>query len=408
MNTGRRGKSSSAFQVLRRRNFRNLWLANSFADVGSHIRAFGIAWVALELSDSQLWVGLALGATALPIIVLSLLSGALVDRISKRQIIMFSQVILTGLLFLIVFLAVTDRLQVWHLPIITLGVGAVFAFLQPAREVFVIESIKKDQILTANSLGALSNNAGEMLAPALAGIAIARYGAESPFVLAGIVYIVATALILRTRSSVTLTDPGTRHSLLNEIREGVTYAVSNKRVLALLVIAATAVFGTAIIPLLPVYGRDVLGAGPSGYGMLVASLAGGYLTGSLLMTALGDLPRKGLWLLVTAAVWDAGAVAFGFSRVFSLSVVILVIMGISGSMFITLLKSLIQQLTACEMRGRVLSLYHIAFSAMPIGFIVGGALAQTVSNEFALIFGAAMGSPIIVALFLRIPSLRSL
>ena len=321
---------------------------------------------------------------------------------------MFSQVILTGLLFLIVFLAVTDHLQVWHLPIITLGVGAVFAFLQPAREVLVIESIKKNQILTANSLTALSNNTGEMLAPALAGIVIAQYGTEYPFALAGIVYIVATALILRTRSSVPLADPETRYSLLKEIREGITYAFSNRQVLALLVVAATAVFGTAIIPLLPVYGRDVLDAGPSGYGVLAASLAGGYLTGSLLMTTLGDLPRKGLWLLVTAAVWDAGAVAFGFSREFSLSVVILVIMGISGSMFITLLKSLIQQLTAAEMRGRVLSLYHIAFSAMPIGFIVGGALAQTVSNEFALIFGAAMGSPIIAALFLRIPSLRSL
>ena len=395
-------------QVLRRRNFRNLWLANSFADVGNHIRVFGVAWVALELSDSQLWVGLALGATALPIVVLSLLSGALVDRISRRQIIMFSQVILTGLLFLIVFLAITDHLQVWHLPIITLGVGAVFAFLQPAREVLVIESIKKNQILTANSLTALSNNTGEMLAPALAGIVIAQYGTEYPFALAGIVYIVATALILRTRSSVPLADPETRYSLLKEIREGITYAFSNRQVLALLVVAATAVFGTAIIPLLPVYGRDVLDAGPSGYGVLAASLAGGYLTGSLLMTTLGNLPRKGLWLLVTAAVWDAGAVAFGFSREFSLSVVILVIMGISGSMFITLLKSLIQQLTAAEMRGRVLSLYHIAFSAMPIGFIVGGALAQTVSNEFALIFGAAMGSPIIAALFLRIPSLRSL
>ena len=130
--------------------------------------------------------------------------------------------------------------------------------------------------------------------------------------------------------------------------------------------------------------------------------------GSLLMLALGDLSRKGLWLLVTAAIWDIGAVTFGFSRIFSFSAIILVIMGISGSMFVTLLISLIQQLTTYEMRGRVLSLYHIAFSAMPIGFIVGGALAQNVSNEFALIFGAVMGSPIIVILFLRIPSLRSL
>ena len=77
-------------------------------------------------------------------------------------------------------------------------------------------------------------------------------------------------------------------------------------------------------------------------------------------------------------------------------------------MFVTLLITLIQQLTAHEMRGRVLGLHQIAFSAMPIGFIVGGALAQAVSNEFALIFGALMGTPVILVLFVRMPSLRSL
>lgn len=321
---------------------------------------------------------------------------------------MLSYLILAGLLFLIVFLVSTDNLKVWHLPIITLGVGTVFAFLRPAQEVFLVESVKKTQILTANSLTALANNAAEMLAPALGAFAIARYSTESPFVLACVGYLFASALILRTCSKVTPTGTGTEHSLMQEIREGITYAVSNKQVLALLVIAATAVFGTAIVPLLPVYGRDVLDAGSSGYGVLAASLAAGYLVGSLLMTALGDVSRKGLLLLVTAAVWDIGAVIFGFSRMFPMSVVILVVMGVSGSMFVTLLISLIQQLTADKMRGRVLSLYNIAFSAMPIGFIVGGALAQAVSNEFALIFGALMGSPLIVILFLRIPSLRSL
>ena len=126
------------------------------------------------------------------------------------------------------------------------------------------------------------------------------------------------------------------------------------------------------------------------------------------MAVLGDLQNKGLWLLITASIWDIGAVSFGFSRIFPLSATILIVMGIGGSMFITLLTTLIQQLTPQEMRGRVLSLYNIAFSAMPIGFIVGGALAQAISNEFSLIFGAIMGTPIIVILFLRIPALRSL
>ena len=383
-------------------------MANVFAATGNQAKTFGIAWVALEISNSQLWVGLSLGATALPIVVLSLLSGAIVDRLPRRRIILLSYIVLSGLLFLTVYLIVSDSLQIWHLPIVSLGAGTVFTFLRPAQEVYIVESVKRNQILTANSLKALSDDVGEMVAPALGGIMIIRYGAESPFALAVVGYLIATALILTTRSSPTSSNPSIKTSLADEIREGIGYAVSNRLVLALLVIAATAVFGTAVIPLLPVYGRDVLDAGPSGYGLLAASLAAGFLAGSVLMTALGDLNRKALWFLVTAAIWDVCAVAFGFSRIFPLSVIILFIMGVGGSMFVTLLITLIQQLTAHEMRGRVLGLYQIAFSAMPVGFIVGGALAQAISNEFALIFGALMGTPVILILFVRMPSLRSL
>ncbi len=395
-------------QILRRRNFRSFWLANIFAATGNQAKTFGIAWVALELSNSQLWVGLSLGAAALPIVILSLLSGAIVDRLPRRRIILLSYLALSGLLFFTVYLAVSDSLRIWHLPLITLGAGTVFAFMRPAKEVYIAESVERNQLLTANSLKALADDVGEMVAPALAGLMIIRYGAESPFALAVVGYLFATALILTTRPGPPPSDPDAKTSLMKEIREGVAYALSNRLVLALLVIAATAVFGTAVIPLLPVYGRDVLGAGPSGYGLLAASLAAGFLAGSILMTALGDLKRKALWFLVTAVIWDVCAVAFGFSRIFPLSVIILFIMGVGGSMFVTLLITLVQQLTAHEMRGRVLGLYQIAFSAMPIGFIVGGALAQAVSNEFALIFGALMGTPIILLLFIRMPSLRSL
>ena len=330
------------------------------------------------------------------------------DRLPRRRIILLSYLILAGLLFLAAYLIVSESLNIWHLPMISFGAGAVFAFMRPAKEVFIVESVKRNQILTANSLKALSDDVGEIVAPALAGLMIIRFGAESPFALAGIGFLCATGFILTARPKPLPSHPGAKTSLVKDIGEGVRYAVSNKLVLALLVIAATSVIGTAVIPLLPVYGRDVLGAGPSGYGMLAASLAAGFLSGSILMTVLGDLNKKAMWFLVTAAIWDICAVAFGFSRIFPLSAVILFIMGVGGSMFVTLLITLIQQQTAHEMRGRILSLHQIAFSAMPIGFIIGGALAQAVSNEFALIFGAVMGTPVIIILFVRMPSLRSL
>ena len=116
------------------------WLANLFAATGNQAKTFGIAWVALEISNSQLWVGLSLGAMALPIVVLSLLSGAIVDRLPRRRIILLSYLVLSVILFLAVYLIVSDSLYLWHLPMISLGAGAVFAFMRPAKEVFIVES----------------------------------------------------------------------------------------------------------------------------------------------------------------------------------------------------------------------------------------------------------------------------
>ena len=145
-----------------------------------------------------------------------------------------------------------------------------------------------------------------------------------------------------------------------------------------------------------------------GFGILSASLGAGFLAGSVIGTIVDDFPRKGLALVVTAAMWDASMAAFAISRVFPLSATLLFIMGVGGAIHVNLLITLLQTRASDEMRGRVTSIYSLALASLPLGFILGGTLAAMVSNEFALVAGALLATPTITVIYLRSPHLRRL
>ena len=169
---------------------------------------------------------------------------------------------------------------------------------------------------------------------------------------------------------------------------------------------STTVFAVAVIPLMPVYARDVLDVGASGFGILAASMGAGFVVGSLLTSLVGNIPRKGLALIVVAPMWDVPMAVFAFSTVFPLSAALLFIMGVGGAIWINLLVTLLQTLSADHMRGRVMGLHSIANQFAPLGIMMAGALAVAVNKEFALLMGAALGTPVGVAIYLGSPALR--
>ena len=134
--------------------------------------------------------------------------------------------------------------------------------------------------------------------------------------------------------------------------------------------------------------------------------AAGFLVGSIAASLVGDIPRKGLVILVTGMTWDALMATFGFSRSFPLSLSLLFLMGVAGSVHVNAITTLLQLSAEQHMRGRIMGLYHIAQASFPLGFIIGGALAAGVSNEFALVLGAVVSTPVLLLVYARSPALR--
>ena len=398
--------------VLAVRDYRNYWVALGFSDIGLSLWFMAAAWLMLELTDSQAWVGLIAGSAAIPGLALTLFAGAAADRYDRRRIIVLTQLGLLAAGALAAFVVLTDVVEAWHLLLVAFMIGASDGFGNPAYGAFVVDLVGKGRLFAANSMAQFANFSGEIAAPLIVGALIVWVGIGSVFTVA-LVALAAASLILtrvggRPRSGSPEDVSGPATSVIAEIKAGIAYAKRASGLPALLVIASRAFFGAAVFPLIVVYARDVLEVGAAGFGVLAAALGVGYLAGSALGAASGGLPRRGLALIALVLVWDAGMVAFGFSRSYPLSAIILFVMGTAGALTDNLIVTSIQTLAADEVRGRVMSLHRLADQFTPLGAMFGGFVAAAVTNEIALVLAAALSTGVVLAVLVSSKALRKL
>lgn len=296
------------------------------------MRIMVMGWLVLELTNSQLWVGLIAGLAGVPILLLSLIAGAVTDRSDKRRLLIITRIIPAAFTFLLAYMVTAGLIEPWHLILFALASGSIMAFAGPAKRTFVADLVERRHLFAANSLTATASNAGEIFGSAIAGYLIATRGVDAGFYVVGGLYIASVIFIARVRSR-PQTRPVSEASLREDIVAGLRYARQTQPILGILLITAMAVFATAIFPLMPVYARDVLDVGASGFGIMSAALGAGFLVGSFLTVFAGNLPRKGLVLVTTGAMWDVSMAIFGFSRIFPLSVALIFIMGIRWCIF---------------------------------------------------------------------------
>ena len=392
--------------LLANREYRYIWLSHASWDLANDLRIIALAWLVLELTDSQFWVGLVVGIGGVPMLLFTPLGEVMSDRLDRRRILIVGRLVSAILVLVLAYLAASGYARPWHLVGIVAVMGLSMALAGPARRALVADLVAPNRLFAASSLTAVAGNAGEIYGPAIAGYLIATQGVDAALFAIGLTYIVSTVLMVRVHINAE-PRPETKSTIFNDLLSGLEYVRQTPPILGLLLLATTPLFASAIWPLMPVYARDVLDAGPAGYGALAASLGLGFFAGSLLTTVLGNLPRKGLAAIAFGSVWSICMAAFAFSESMPLSMALLFGMGVGGSVSPVLLEALLLTYCRSDMRGRVMSLYGVAFSSVPLGMILGGAVASLVGNEFALLMGVFIGTPAAVTIYLRSPVLRS-
>ncbi len=370
--------------------FRRYWLGHSTATVGRWMYRTAVGWLAWELTHSTGWLGALAFADLLPTVVLSLVSGAVADRIGFMRIINFSQMCATLLAALLAALIFTDQIGIGSLMAITFALGAAEAFGQPARMSAVNAMVSKRDLSSAIALGSASFNGARIIGPAIAGALIVWVGA-------GVVILLCTltfALFYMQTRRITLAETASPRrgsgGLLADARSGVAYMFGHDAIrFVMILLAATSFFIRPVIELLPAVSGQIFEAGPTGLALLLASIGTGALSASLVLARRGQMAGLTFVLVLSTLVTGlALALAMQADGIWLASLA-LCVMGafmLAGNVSA---QTLVQNSVDPAFRARVMSLYIIFAYGLPaIGAALMGWIATSVGLQATIAGGA--------------------
>jgi MFS family permease len=338
-----------------------------------------------QLSHSAFYVGLDAAVSTMPTLFLSLFGGVIVDRFPKRKILLFTQSASMILAFILGFLAVFKIIQVWQIIVLAFLLGVVNAVDSPARQAYVVELVDDRKHLTsAIALNSGMFNAARVIGPTIAGLLIAGLGAGTAFILNGISYIA----VIISLTYITTNDkvvPTNIHPL-TAIKEGLKYTFFQPTIRLLLMTAAiVSIFGWSYATLMPVFAHDVFKLNASGLGYLYAVAGTGALVGAFFISAYSH--KFNSWLIIIAGnlLFSISLLIFTFISNVYLAGFFLFLIGMGLVSQFSMINTTIQHLVDDKMRGRVMSIYTIAFIGLaPIGNFEIGLAAEKLGTEMAI------------------------
>jgi len=381
-------------------SYRFLFISSMGTYIGRWIDTVVTAWLVLELTDSPFMVGL-LGTCRFGAMLLGPFCGAAADRFHRRQILITVQVIYAVSALVIMALFQTSRLEVWHLFLFALVGGVSYTFDYSTRHVVAANIVQRHHMVAAISLLFVAQGSTTVLGPLIGGSLLEVIGASGCFALIAASFCLSFLSLLPMKIEPP-PRPVAAESIWQNLVAGFRYLKKDRALSALILLAALA--NLFVFPywftLIPVFARDILHTGVTGYGQLMATIGLGNTIGPLLVAILPESINRGKLLVAVIFIWPAMLMFFAFSRLFSLSLVILVLTGLNQGMCMALIQSLLMVWSAEEMRGRVAGARALAVGTSPLGNLLTGAGAGIWGVPVMLLVNSALAMIISIAIFI--------
>jgi len=386
------GTSLNPFRALRHRNFLLFWSGQTLSLIGTWMQAMAEGWLAFELTRNAFLVGLVAAAQSLPILLLSLYAGVLVDRANKLRLVTVCQMLFAIQSTSLWLLAWTNHITIhWLIAMATCN-GVISSIEIPARQSLVIELVGRDELPGAIALNSSGFNLARVIGPAAAAIVIAKLGIAWCFGVNAISYIaVLIGLFLIQLPAWVPTQH--RASPFQGIIEGVRFMRGTPSVAAIIgIVTVYAVFGVPYLTLMPVVAGDRLGVGASGYGLLLACVGIGGLAGALTLAAFGGRLRREVVLSRASYSFAALLIVFSFVRVAWLAYPLLLLIGFAMIVNSAQANAMLQHLVPDELRGRIMAAYSFIVVGLSqvAGSFVAGAVARAFGVAWAIGGGGAL------------------
>ena len=362
---------------------------------GFQILRFAELWLVYQLSDSPLALGYVGLANAVPAISLNLFGGVLADKLDKRKLIMTTQTIASMLVFVLATLTLMETVQVWHIIVIAFLAGAIEAFYGPAHESLYPHLVDRKAIVSAVALDASLWQGNRIIAPAIAGLIIATAGTAAAFYVAGIGFFIMAAVVFTLKVPPIPRTHGT--SAARDMMDGLRFLKQNSIFSFLIGMTFfNSFFGLAYVMLMPIIAVDVLGIDADGQGVLLSVGGAGALMTTLWLGSRSSTSGKGMMVIGGAITYGLALAAFALTSEFvgsyGLALVLMFTMGVTNSAYMISVMSSLQIMVPDNMRGRVMGLFGMTWSFMPLGGMQAGAIATFIGTPFALAIGGFLVS----------------
>jgi MFS family permease len=377
------------FRALRHRNFRLFWSGQIVSLTGTWMQIVAQGWLVYRLTDSPLMLGLVNVVGLLPVVPVSLLAGAISDRVSRRALIMSTEALLALQALAMAVLTWLGVIQVWHVILLSFVLGFAGALEQPARLAFVVDTVGKEDLTNAVALNAAVQNGARIVGPSIAGLAVAWIGEAGCFGINAVTYLAVIAALAAVRlpgREAAREQPGLTRSLI----DGLRYVWRERTIRGLMgIVALSSFLALSYITLLPAFAGDVLGLGPEGLGFLMTGVGVGAICGSIAIAGAKE-GRRGRWLMAAHLVSSAALIVFCMARSLPLSVALIVLVGAGSAVRNTLANGLLQLNARDEYQSRVMSVYNLLFNGMSrVGALGVGGMAQLTGVAWAVGLAAA-------------------
>ncbi|HEU0073352.1 MAG TPA: MFS transporter [Dehalococcoidia bacterium] len=381
------GRLSAPAELLSIPGFLQLGLSNALSQsFAMRMQGLAVAWVVLEMTGSQMWLGIVNGVPAISVVLFSLLGGVLADSRDARRVLIAVRSGLGAAAFLALVLISTGQIRIEHLLIYGLLAVGLSAIDLPVGRTLMLQMVGPERLMNANAMQNFGMNLVNIAAPTSMAILIGVAGSGAAFGVLGAGYVLGTLTLLKARLSVTPIAPAAprRSQPVEELIAGLVYVRSTPRVAALVSLGFLMPFAGVYFAMIPTFARDVLSAGAGGLGLMVAAFSLGSLAGSMLLVMSQGIRRRGGKVAVLGILFGAGMIGFAVSESLLLSSAISLSMGFIAAFWQNMVTTMVQTVAAPEMRGRTLSVFTMGFQLASLGWLIGGVTASLAGPEAAV------------------------
>lgn len=392
-------KFNNPFTALKHRNFRYYWIGMCVSLIGTWMQNIAQPWLAYTLTDSPFLLSLIGIVQFTPMLILSLFAGVIVDKFSKKKILLCTQSASLVITLILAILVWTERVQYWHILIAATALGIVNTIDMPSRQSIIIELVGKEDLMNAIALNSMVFNLARIIGPAIAGLVMGYAGIGVCFLVNSISFGAVLISLFFIKLNPIERKSKENLKVLQEIKDGLKYIYHKKILLhTVLILAIVGMFAPNFNVLVPVFAKQILNQNEAGFGILMSFMGFGSFLGAMFIATLSKTGPKRAVVYIMPLIVGISLIITGCTNIYLLTGICLAITGFFFISFTSNANSTLQLNSGNEYRGRVMSVYTLVFAgSTPFGNLYAGLFAEYFNARIGFI---ACGSIII---FLMIP-----